>query len=168
MTSGSQPGTVPVSIRRLAPAQLSASQARDGHGGTPLHKAAGTANLVGVRELIYLGADVNAKNKRDQHPYDVAAVTNAQVRKAISDAGGVRSPTWDGESGRKTDPHTRRQGQGASSSRQQRAAEWRASGGASGSGSQPGKGASGSGSQPGKSASGSGSQPGKAGWKGKR
>ena len=121
-----------------------------------MHKAAGTANLVGVQELISLRADVNARNNRNQHPYDVAAVSNAKVRRAISDAGGVCSPVWDGESGRKQDPNTRRQGHGASSSRQQRAAKWRASGGssASGSGSQPGKGASGSGSQLGGSRSG--------------
>jgi len=102
------------------------------------------------------GADVNARNNRNQHPYDVAAVSNAKVRRAISDAGGVCSPLWDGESGRKKDLNTRRQGHGASSSRLQ--AKWRASGGSSasgsGSGSQPGKGASGSASQLGGSRSG--------------
>ena len=57
------------------------SEARDGHGGTPLHKAAGTANKSGVRELIWLGANVNAKNDRGQCPVDMVAECNADLRK---------------------------------------------------------------------------------------
>ena len=35
-------------------------QARDGHGGTPLHKAAGIVNKKGVEQLIEMRANVNA------------------------------------------------------------------------------------------------------------
>ena len=136
-------------------------QARDGHGGTPLHKAAGTANKKGVEALIAMRANVNATNERRQAPVDMVKDTNSAVRKVIENAGGKTSPTWDGPSGRQRDPCTRKQQQGASASRQQRALNWRESR----SGSQPdkgGKGAQGSG-QPGRGgqgAKGSGSQPG--------
>ena len=140
-------------------------QARDGHGGTPLHKAAGTANFKGVEKLIAMRADVNATNERGQAPVDMVRESNWIVRWAIEGAGGRQSPTWNGVSGRMRDPCTRKQHQGASASRQQRAQTWRESQ----SGSQPGSSSwqpGSSSSQPGKGgkgAKGSGSQPGKGG-----
>ena len=139
---GSQPdtGTAPLVLCCLdqPDVRLPASQAPDGHGGTPLHKAAGTANESGVRELIAHGANVNARNQRGQAPVDVVAGTNTHIRKIIERAGGRPSPTWDGTSGRRADaPRTRKQHQGASASRQERAATWRE---AQRSGSQPAKG----------------------------
>ena len=139
---GSQPdpGTVPLAFCRLdqPDVRLAASQARDGHGGTPLHKAAGTANEQGVIELIGQGANVNARNNRGQAPVDVVAASNGRIKLLIERAGGRPSPTWDGTSGRRADaPRTRRQHQGASAARQERASTWRE---AQQSGSQPAKG----------------------------
>lgn len=153
-SSGFWPGTVPFSLLAnwIRPnLRLSASQARDGRGGTPLHKAAGTVNALGVRELIFMGANVNALNERQQSPVDVVSVANTALKKVIQEAGGTHSPTWDGVSGRRKDaPHTRRQHQGASVARQDRAATWRE---VQRSGSQPDTGAGkgegrGCGSQP--------------------
>ena len=131
-------------------------QARDGHGGSALHKAAGTANPRGVTKLIELGANVNATNFRGQSPVDMVRESNTAVKKLIQAAGGEPSPSWDGVSGRVKDvPGTRKQHQGASAARQQRAATWRE---VQRSGSQPeGQGGKGSGSK------GSGSQPGTRG-----
>ncbi len=63
--------------------QISASQARDGHYGTPLHKAAGTANQWGVEELIRSRAAVNAHNERRQSPVDLVAESNAVVNSLV-------------------------------------------------------------------------------------
>ena len=59
----------------------------------------------------------------------MVAASNADVRRVLFRAGSVTSPDWNGQRGRKQDVFTRREGQGASKARQQRAADWRAEGG---------------------------------------
>ncbi len=58
---GSQPAKR--SRSRAAPSQRSGRARAPVRRGTPLHKAAGTVNQVGVEELIRLHADVNAHNE---------------------------------------------------------------------------------------------------------
>ena len=68
--------------------RLSASQAKDGHGSTPLHKAAGTVNATGAAELLALRACPNAINDRGQAPFDMVSACNASLKSTIRAWGG--------------------------------------------------------------------------------
>jgi ankyrin repeat protein len=95
--------------------------ARTETGATPLHTAAGTANVDIVRLLLSEAkATVNSKNKNKKTPFDMAR-SNKQVRDMIAAAGGIPSNDYTGGSARDL-PNARA---GTSYARQQRAAEWR-------------------------------------------
>ena len=93
-----------------------------------MHTAAGTTNLA-VAEVLATcrGVDVNAQNKDNKTPYDVAS-SNTMMQKCIADAGGGPSPNPSGGSSR-DEPNARKRGGPASDARRLRAAQWRGDGG---------------------------------------
>ena len=90
-----------------------------------MHTAAGTGNHD-VAQLLLLtpGVNVNAKNKNNKTPYDMA-VSNKSMRQLIKAAGGFPSPDATGKTG-KDEPNARLRTGDASEARRKRAAEWRA------------------------------------------
>jgi hypothetical protein len=94
-------------------------------GATPLHTAAGTGNHDVAQLLLRTpGVNVNAKNKNNKTPYDMA-VSNKSMRQLIQAAGGFSSPDATGKTG-KDEPNTRARAGEASQARRKRAADWRA------------------------------------------
>ena len=101
--------------KRADPMRLTARRA-----ATPLHMAAGTANLEVARVLLnHPGAEVNAKNKDNKHPLDCAS--HRSMRQLLEEYHGVKSPDQTGGSS-KDEPNARR---GASTKRLERAQLWR-------------------------------------------
>jgi hypothetical protein len=94
-----------------------------GRGATVLHTAAGTANHEVVRVLLASGlVDVNAQNKHNRTPYDMAT-SNRTTLQLIAQAGGAPSPNPTGAG--RDEPNSRRRGAPASEARLKRAANWR-------------------------------------------
>ena len=90
-----------------------------------MHTAAGTGNHEVAQLLLQTpGVDVNAKNKNNKTPYDMA-VSNKSMRQLIQAAGGVPSLDATGKTG-KDEPNTRARAGEASQARRKRAADWRA------------------------------------------
>jgi hypothetical protein len=85
--------------------------------------AAGTANQAVARALLEMSVDVNAKNKYNKTPYDVAT-SNRTMLILIQRAGGRPSDDWTGATGR-DEENARARGGPASEARLRRAAEWR-------------------------------------------
>jgi ankyrin repeat protein len=98
-------------------------EARNPRESTPLHSAVGTANEAVTKALLELSADVNAKNKYNKTPCDMAT-SNRKMMALIREAGGRPSEDWTGQTGRDERNARARNGE-ASEARQRRAAAWR-------------------------------------------
>ena len=69
---------------------------RTARGATPLHTAAATGNFEVVEVLLrFPGVDVNAKNKDNKTPYDVAS-SNRKTQNIIARSGGLASSNQTG------------------------------------------------------------------------
>ena len=91
---------------------------------TPLHMAAGAANHVVANVLLGIpSVDVNAKNRYNKTPYDVAT-SNREMLNMVKRDGGLPSDDWTGESSR-DETNARARGGLASEARLKRAADWR-------------------------------------------
>jgi hypothetical protein len=97
--------------------------ARNPRFSTPLHTAVGTANQAVTEALWEMSVDVNAKNKYNKTPYDMAT-SNRTTLMLIQRAGGRPSDDWTGATGR-DEWNARARGGPASEARMRRAAEWR-------------------------------------------
>ena len=97
--------------------------ARNPRFSTPLHMAVGTANHAVAQALLEMSVDVNAKNKFNKTPYDVAT-NNREMLNLVQRAGGRPSDDWTGEAGR-DERNASARGGPASEARLRRAAEWR-------------------------------------------
>jgi len=89
-------------------------------GATPLHTAAGTANIDVVNVLLSApGVNVNSKNEKSKTPFDVAC-SNRKMRDLIARFGGRPS-----EEPASKSAQSARVREHASEARMKRAAEWR-------------------------------------------
>ena len=89
-------------------------------GATPLHTAAGTANIDVANVLLSASHDVNSKNNKGKTPFDVAR-SNRKVRDLIASAGG--RPSIHPASCKSV--QSARGREHVSEARMKRAAEWR-------------------------------------------
>ena len=97
---------------------------RTARGATPLHTAAATGNFEVVEVLLrFPGVDVNAKNKDNKTPYDVAS-SNRKMQNMIARSGGLAASNQTGF-GSRDEANARQRGGPASEARMRRAAEWR-------------------------------------------
>jgi hypothetical protein len=94
--------------------------ARTETGATPLHMAAGTANMDVANVLLSASHDVNPKNNKGKTPFDVAW-SNRKVRDLIAKAGGRPSI----KPARCKLAQSTRWREHVSEARMKRAAEWR-------------------------------------------